>query len=203
VAIHNVDRGREMKLLSVLILSIPSRFDMMRKIYEKIVSQVGSLPVEVLVLIDNKKITIGNKRTALVNAAEGKYLAFMDDDDDVSDDYIRELVAAAERDVDVIVFNELATLDGGSPFTVRCGLEYVNEPSRKNNNGQWVDIKRIPWHWCAWRSELAKTERVPDSNYGEDALWCERLKAKAKTQYRIDKVLRYYIYNRSTSEAKG
>jgi hypothetical protein len=52
-----------------------------------------------------------------------------------------------------------------------------------------------------WKSSIAKTERVPDMGYGEDSLWVERLFPKVKKQARIDKVLRYYRYNKTTSEA--
>jgi len=187
--------------LSILILSVPSRFDKLKALYNKLLAQVGNEDVEILVVIDNKKRSIGDKRNDLVLAARGKYLAFLDDDDDVAGDFIPELVKGTETDADVIVFNEEARMDGGNPFTVRPGIEYTNEKSRQVN-GRWIDIKRRPWHWCAWKSTIAKTERVPDMGYGEDSLWVERLFPKIKTQYRIDKILRYYRYDRTTSEAK-
>ena len=186
---------------SILILSVPSRFDKMIALYNKLMRQVGTLDVEVLVMVDNKKRSIGDKRNDLVVAARGDYLAFIDDDDDVSDDYVAEIMKAIEHGPDVIVFNEEATLNGENPFIVRPGVEYVNEPSKKIG-GKWMDIRRRPWHWCAWKSSIAKTERVPDMMYGEDSLWVERLFPKVRRQERIDKVLRYYRYNKATSEAK-
>jgi hypothetical protein len=151
-------------------------------------------------LTDNKKRTIGDKRNDLVVASRGEYLAFIDDDDDVGEDYVGDILKAIEFNPDVIVFNEQATLNGENPFVVRPGIEYVNEPCKKVN-GKWIDIRRRPWHWCVWKSSIAKTERVPDSSWGEDALWVERLFPKVKTQHRIDKILRFYRYDKTKSEA--
>jgi len=186
--------------LSILILSVPSRFAKMEALYNKLLAQVGTQDVEIMVSVDNKKRSIGDKRNDMVVAARGEYLAFIDDDDDVTDDYVAEILKATESHADVIVFNESATLDGGNQFTVCPGIEHMNEPARRVG-GQWIDIKRRPWHWCAWKSSIAKSERVPDKNYGEDSLWVERLFPKLGSQHRIDKVLRYYRYNKATSEA--
>jgi len=185
---------------SILILNVPSRFEQAARLYNKLLAQVGTLPVEILMLTDNKKRSIGDKRNDLVVAARGEYLAFIDDDDDVADDYVAEIMKAIEFSPDVIVFNEQATLNGENPFIVRPGVEYVNEPSKKID-GKWMDIRRRPWHWCVWKSSIAKTERVPDMMYGEDSLWVERLFPKVRRQERINKVLRYYRYNKTTSEA--
>ena len=185
---------------SILILNVPSRFEQAARLYNKLLAQVGALPVEILMLTDNKKRTIGDKRNDLVVASRGEYLAFIDDDDDVGEDYVGDILKAIEFNPDVIVFNEQATLNGENPFVVRPGIEYVNEPCKKVN-GKWIDIRRRPWHWCVWKSSIAKTERVPDSSWGEDVLWVERLFPKVKVQHRIDKILRFYRYDKTKSEA--
>jgi glycosyltransferase involved in cell wall biosynthesis len=172
---------------------------MMKKLYTKLLNQVGNEDVEILCMIDNKKRSIGDKRNALVVASRGDYLAFIDDDDDVFNDYISELLAGIKSNADVIVFNEICTFNGENTFIVRPGIEFENEKTRKVN-GLWVDIKRKPWHWCAWKSSIAKTERVPDMNNGEDELWCRRLLTKIKTQYRINKILRIYRFDKSISD---
>ena len=57
---------KEEILLSILIPSIPSRFEMVRALVEKLELQIGDLPVEILVFLDNKRRSIGMKRDALV-----------------------------------------------------------------------------------------------------------------------------------------
>jgi glycosyltransferase involved in cell wall biosynthesis len=50
--------------------------------------QIGEFPVEHLILMDNKRRTVGEKRDALLRAAKGNYVAFVDDDDFISPDYV-------------------------------------------------------------------------------------------------------------------
>jgi len=72
-----------MTQLSILIPSIPTRFGRAKALYEKILALVGDKDIEILMLTDNKKRTIGEKREALKNASNGKYFMFVDDDDDL------------------------------------------------------------------------------------------------------------------------
>ncbi len=190
-------------LLSVLIPSIPSRFEMARALIEKLESQIGDLPVEFLYFGDNKKRSIGMKRDALVQLAQGKMLAFADDDDFVHPTYCLEIVNAirGNPDVDVIVFNQHASINGNK-FTVRFGLEYENQQASKGPDGLYCDITRKPFHVCPWRRELAQMYRFEDCNYGEDWLWVEQLIKNAKSQYRVDRILHTYMYSDKTTEAR-
>ncbi len=190
-------------LLSILIPSIPSRFEMVRALVEKLEAQIGDLPVETLVFMDNKKRSIGMKRDALVQLAQGRMLAFVDDDDFAHPSYISEIVSAiqANPEVDVIVFNQHCSLNGNK-FTVRFGLEYENQQASKGPDGLYPDITRKPFHVCPWRRELAQKYRFDDRSYGEDWFWVEKLIKEAKTQYRIDRVLHTYIFSDTVSEAK-
>ncbi|SCM92825.1 Uncharacterized protein BWINRASL_01028 [Bacillus mycoides] len=43
--------------------------------------QAQNKPVEILVLLENKKRTTGEKRNILVEQAKGEYVAFVDDDE--------------------------------------------------------------------------------------------------------------------------
>jgi glycosyltransferase involved in cell wall biosynthesis len=55
------------------------------------------------VLEDVFDLTIGNKRNVLVNLATGKFLAFIDDDDRIADDYCKTII-------DVINSSELGLI---------------------------------------------------------------------------------------------
>ena len=190
-----------MTLLSILIPSIPSRLGKLQKLYGDLLAQAEGQPVEILSFLDNKKRSIGLKSDALVQVAIGKYCAFVDDDDAVYSNYIADMLTGAREDADVIVFNEHCTINGGTVFTVKFGLEYENEEAHVDN-GRWANITRKPWHPCGWRTEIAKSEHFPDASYGEDWHWCKRLVPKAKSQFRIDKVLSRYDYNESVTEAE-
>ncbi len=196
---------KEEILLSILIPSIPSRFEMMRKLVAKLEQQIAGLPVEILIFSDNKRRSIGMKRDALVQISNGLFCAFVDDDDDIVPTYAKELVQAimAHRDADVIAFKQRVFLEDDDPFIVWFGLEYENEQAVRDENGKYVDITRKPFQACAWKTELAKSSRFPDLNYSEDSLWLEPLWKKAKFQYKINEILHEYHYRSAVSEAKN
>ena len=75
-------------LLTVMILSIPSRIEKyLIPLLNKLQTQSQNYPeVEILCLVDNKSMSIGEKRQAILNSARGKWVGFMDDDDDINGD---------------------------------------------------------------------------------------------------------------------
>ena len=81
-------------LLSILTASIPERSGQRAILTETIAQQIGDLPVEHLSLVDNRKRTIGAKRDALLRIARGTFVAYVDDDDTVTPDYVGSLIAA-------------------------------------------------------------------------------------------------------------
>jgi hypothetical protein len=187
--------------LSILIPSIPSRFEKMQNLYNRLLIECEKLPIEILCLVDNKMRSIGEKRDALVQLAKGDYLTILDDDDDFFEGYAKEIIAATSFDVDVITFNQKCTLDGKS-FYVDFNLYYEkNEPAKQNKYENYIDIKRQPFHCCVWRTSIAQSERFANVGYSEDWHWCKRLIPKCKTQHKINKVLHHYIFNSETTEA--
>jgi glycosyltransferase involved in cell wall biosynthesis len=194
---------REKILFSILIPSIPERLDQLKKLINKIEKQIDGDPfVEVISFIDNKKISIGEKRNMLVQLANGKFLAFVDDDDDVSDDYVSEIMSSILKspDADVIMINSLAILNG-KKFNIVVDIDYPNEEIQSDSNGNFLDCKRKPFHVCAWRSDIAKSENFPNVGYGEDWNWCERLIPKVEKSVKIDKQLYIYIFDNKKSAA--
>ncbi len=194
----------ERPLLSILIPSIPSRLMMLGALISNLQEQIGDLPAEILVLTDNKRRSIGEKRDALVQIANAQFLAFCDDDDLPLPGYVGELVTAiqAHPDVDVIVFNQRVSLNE-KEFTVRFGLEYENEQANLKRNGKYPSvIKRKPFPACAWRADLAKKYRFEHLQDREDWLWVQQLLTEAKTQHRIEKTLHFYRFDDRITEAK-
>jgi hypothetical protein len=182
--------------LSILICSIPSRFDKARVLYEHILSMVDGKEVEVLLFMDNKKRTIGEKREALKNISNGKYFMFCDDDDSLYS--IDEVYEAAELGVDVITFQSKARNADGSEFIVTFGL---NNPTEHNTeNGRYLDIKRPPYPCCAWSSEFKDISFAP-VNYGEDAVWVQEAMKDAVFGHHIDKVIHGYNWDPQVTEA--
>lgn len=156
-----------------------------------------SKDIEVLILTDNKQRTIGAKRQALLNLAQGEYIAFLDDDDIPCVNYVVHFLEFIRMftHYDVVTFKQYVRINGEQfPLTFRFGHEVNEEP---NKNG----FTRPPWHVCFWRREVVQHCTFPDSNYGEDWAWAEQANKCAKTSYHIDEFMMTYVYDENISEA--
>ena len=186
-------------IFSVLIPSVPSRHVQACALFDKISQQAEGFDVEVLMLCDNKRRSVGLKREALVQISRGDYVAFVDDDDDVADDYIASIVPHAKRlagsTVDVIIFDTLVTLNDGPDVICRHDLGFPNE--QYNPAG----FRRPPWQMHAWCGPLARTTPFPDLNCGEDWPWCEAMLKHVRGAYKIYRVLHHYRFSDKTTEA--
>jgi glycosyltransferase involved in cell wall biosynthesis len=183
-------------ILSILTPAVPSRMAQLAKLCDELARQIGGLAVEHLTLLDNKRRTVGEKRDALLRAARGAYVAFVDDDDWISRDYVAELVKAAQEGPDVITFRQHATVNETQGI-ITFGLGNPNEPFSSSTK-----ILRNAWHVCAWRRTLAIQSRFPASNYGEDWAFAAPLCAlPGLREVHIPKVLHYYRHSSETTEA--
>ena len=183
--------------LSILIPSIPSRFDKLLATYNQIASMCEGKDIEVLAFTDNKKRTIGEKRDALVQMSNGKYVMFVDDDDTLLS--VDEIYEATLEDVDVITFKQECLNADKSTFVVDFGLGNIIEHN-KDESGNYIDCKRPPFHVCAWHKKY-KEFRFPNVNYGEDWAWVEQFVKYAQTEVHIDKVLHKYNFDPKVTEA--
>jgi glycosyltransferase involved in cell wall biosynthesis len=190
-------------LLSVLILSIPSRLEKcLIPTYNRLLEQIGNETcVEVLTLVDNKSMSIGEKRQALIQSARGKWVAFLDDDDAVSEDYISTLIETlGNNPADVITFEQHCTVNG-KEFKVDFRMGNPHEGLKHNPDGSLGDIKRPPYHMCVWAAKIAKNIPFRAVSYGEDIDWCSRMYPFVTSETHLDKVLHYYQYDDRTSES--
>ena len=181
-------------ILSILTPAIWNR-ESAKFLAAAISEQIGSGPVEHLVLFDNRQRSIGAKRQALVDIARGKYLAFVDDDDDISPDYVSRLLAAAESNADVLTFRQRAIYNGRESEIVFG----INNPEE-----QFVDngiTLRAPWHVCAWKRETVEGCLFGDYNYKEDLVWCQQARKRIRTAHHIDAVLHTYRHDATTTAA--
>lgn len=195
--------------LSILTPAVPSRFAQLQKLSHEVARQIGTgrvVPddcqwigdqVEHLMLVDNKRRTVGEKRDALLRAAHGEYVAFVDDDDFIAEDYVASLLSAmlSNPGVDVVTFRQLAAVNQ-QVATVEFHLGHANEPFVHGTT-----VRRAAWHVCAWRRSLAILSSFPASNYGEDWAFAAPLNKIAKTEAHIPRTLHYYRHSSTTTEA--
>jgi hypothetical protein len=115
-------------LLSILVCGLYERGLIYHSdegpIYE-LTKQAEGKPVQLITLYDNRVWTVGQKRNRLLWMAEGEYLTFVDDDDEVAGDYVDTLLGAIDkaRGADVICFRQTCHhADTGLVEECRYGL---------------------------------------------------------------------------------
>lgn len=153
----------------------------------------GNNEVEFITFIDNGELPSGAKRQALVNLAQGKYHCFIDDDDEVSPDYISTILQGCRSNADVITFKL-------SYYVDRNLKEVWTFSSTKNYRAVGVMAAN---HLCAWKREIAtQVAWSPEIGYGDDRLWFEPLhhSGRIKTQWHINQVLYHYYYSKNITE---
>jgi len=193
---------------SILMLSIPERIPSMTAAVQHLQEQADALgqgkAVEILVLLDNRSKSISEKRNDLLQMARGKYIAFLDDDDAVSKDYMSKILTAIdENDVDCISFNQWCSING-EPMDVEFGIGNPHGQLWRDEDGFLGDIKRPPYHMCLWRREIAQSEAFnpvygANGQSSEDIDWLMRLYPKIQTEHHIEDALHGYIYSSQTT----
>jgi hypothetical protein len=98
-----------MRLLEILIPSVPERSDQLQLLTERLMLQINEQNIAISTFVTEPFIkgglTTGLKRQNLIEGANSEYVVFVDDDDFVSDDYISEIVKALEYKPDIVTFN--------------------------------------------------------------------------------------------------
>lgn len=185
--------------LSICIPTIVERQHLVEKLYEKVISQVGeNEDVEVLVASDNKEISIGAKRQHFLLAAQGEYVVMIDDDDDISDDYVSEILKAIENGPDCVGFQIKCT--GTEGKTADMSNKYSDWADSQNG----FDYVRTPYQKTPMRTILALAIGYKDMRYGEDYDFSKRLKQSGliTSEVYIPKTLYHYRFKYEDPKTK-
>lgn len=179
--------------LSILICTIPERYPMYKSLSEFICNQVFENDIDGEVLWNAEDSSIGKKRNELLDRAKGEYVAFVDDDDWVSSDYIKLLMEGIDKGVDCM------SLRG--EYSVNGKLDGYFEHSLKYNQWQtvpglevFIRYERYPNHLNCIKASIAKQFKFPEKNFGEDHDWSKQIHESGliKTEHYIDQVIYYY-----------
>jgi glycosyltransferase involved in cell wall biosynthesis len=172
--------------LSILIATMDSRRELFERLYNKIRGQVLTSglhgQVEIISERDAGRMKIGHKRNILVNRAKGDYVCFVDDDDDVSSDYVTRVVEATKQGKDCVGITGRIMWHGNWVAFVHS-LQYKEYARAKDGT-----FLRTPNHLNPIRRSIALKHPFTCKNYGEDTDYAmSMLRASAlKTETFLD-----------------
>lgn len=189
--------------LSILVPSVAERRNtFLPKSLDMLYGQLEALPledqkqVEIIYLIDNKTMMLGDKRNLMVDMAKGQYISFVDCDDRISSDYISSLLEGIKSGADAIVFLAEVSLNGNPPKICRYSKDYGRDYNTEN------EYHRLPNHIPCIRKAISKKASFPSLKRAEDSGYARLLRPHIRTEYKIEKVLYYYDYNDMTTVAQ-
>ncbi len=172
--------------LSILICSLASRVEYLAKLLSILSPQLID-GVEIIVLIDDGKQKIGVKRNRLMASATGQYICFIDDDDEVSDDYIAHVMIGIGAGVDHIAVGGIMTTNGRESHEFRSSKDY-----------EWHEKEGIYYrgvqHLGVLRRALALQCPFPPISFGEDRKFSEAITPLIRTEYQVRKPIYFYHY---------
>jgi glycosyltransferase involved in cell wall biosynthesis len=188
-------------LLSLLIATLDSRRSLFEELREELSRQIRAggweSEVEILHDADSGERSIGHKRNRLLDRASGLFVAFIDDDDRVSADYVSRICQAIQADpeIDCIGIRGIVTFRGSHPREFSHSIRHSDYFSRRHT------YFRPPYHLNPMRRQIAASYRFAEVGYSEDIDWALRIRRDGvlKREAYIDSVLYFYRSRRAWS----
>ena len=183
--------------LSILIPTIPERAEMLDNLIDKLIKQISSVSwvinqeVEIITSTDTR--SIGTKRNLLLNAANGEYLCFFDDDDLPTFHYIRVIKEGIEKNPDCLSLRGIYSVDGVRDGIFEHSIKYSEYKTTENE----IKYERYPNHLNVIKSSIAKQFKFKEVNHGEDTDWATQIHNSGllKKEIYSDKIIYRYLYN--------
>lgn len=184
-----VKKGIKMKL-SILVCHLPKRKHYLDRLCGVLNEQLEYHQDVEFLVDDREKISIGTKRNNLLNRASGEYVAFIDDDDLVSHDYLKQLLSGIDKGVDCCSLMGEITENGANPKTFIHSIRYDKYFEKDKV------YYRPPNHLNCIKASIAKQFKFPMRNHGEDTDWAMQIceAGVLKTEHRIEETIYYYEY---------
>jgi GT2 family glycosyltransferase len=196
--------GAQIKL-SILIPTLSSRSKLLSSLLERFSAQINNLKahseIEIVIFEDDRKYSVGAKRNKLIEEARGEFIVFVDDDDDVSDDYVAVFLDAIKSNpsVDFIGMLAIITFSGENPREVIYSL--ANKECTERDGVYY----RPPSHLTPIRRSIASKYKFKEVNFGEDTSWSlQMVRDNAiKSEFFVDRVMYHYKFNFATSATQN
>ncbi len=182
--------------LGILIPTVDSRAYQLAELINEINLQIDSLnafeSVCIYFLNNNKKT--GDKRNELIDTANCEYVWFVDDDDMIMPNAIKNILQALESNPDALAINGIMTTDNKDErqWFIAKDNPYIADYS----TGKEVYL-RYTNHITPIKKEIAKLIGFPSVSNFEDKDYADRLKESGliKTEVLVQEPVYHYKYS--------
>jgi len=180
---------------SILIPTITGREQTLQRlldsIHEKSSRLAPAMTYEVCLDFDRRESSVGAKRQKLLQGARGKYMSFIDDDDEITDAYIEDVWALIQGGQDTM---RLRGQMSEYPFVHSTDITLASYAATQDEPPLF---QRPPNHLNPMLTDIAKLVPFKDALRGEDLDWTLALyrTGALKTEYRSDPSRIHYIYH--------
>lgn len=186
-------------LFSILICTIPERFYCFNDLKSALEEQVSQNKLQDLVEIltdDRLGITVGKKRNELMARASGEFVAFIDDDDEVSKDYVRLIVETIQNNANLDCIGIYGEMIFDKIHRRKWFISIKNE--------EWFEkdlvFYRTPNHISPIRRTIANQCAFPDVSNNEDRVFSHLVYPLLHKESIIETPL--YIYHYSSKSER-
>ena len=143
-----------------------------------------------------------------LDLSSGKYVTFIDSDDLVSPDYIKELKKVLKEDADIYIYDVTRLKTGKNPKEYESRLKGLVDMKEymTTNSDEFLKANISYWVWNkVFKKSIIEKCRLKFKNiYGEDEDFCSNYMLNIDNLFFINKKLYYYIINEtSLSESKS
>lgn len=180
-------------LWSILICTIEGREESFTRVTQKIKNQIDALnlndKIEILYCKDMQgQHSIGYKRNQLLEQSSGEYVSFVDDDDDVHDDFIKMIYQELQHKPDCVSLTGIITCNGTN---AKKFIHSINHKEYFEYNNTYF---RPPNHLNPIKRSIAIQFRFPEKNFGEDTQWALEIAQSGLLQKEELIDIPYYFY---------
>lgn len=175
--------------LSILIATMPSRKSLFSRLLNRLDGQIPMNGCVEVLWDDSMDYNIGIKRNKLLERAKGEWVVFIDCDDLVSKDYVKKILEATKKNPDAIGISGWMTTNGKNKRQWHISRDYEKWHTKgrvylRTNN-----------HISPIRRSIALQAGFPDTTFGEDIEFSNRVKPLIHSEVKIKGNLYYYLYN--------
>jgi glycosyltransferase involved in cell wall biosynthesis len=189
---------QENKLWSILICTLEERKVVFAKLYQKLQQQVETNglqdQVEIVYFCDKREHSVGFKRNYLLHNCSGKYISYVDDDDDIHDAYVPLIYEQLLKDPDCVSLKGIITFDGKNKKYFIHSIKY----------NSWFEADNIyfrpPNHLNPIRKSIAIQFAFPDKYVGEDSDWSMQIVRSELLTVEAEVAEPYYFYKYVTKK---